>query len=152
MEMKLDIVKTIKRLSGQGQNDILKNKLREWLQTKVIALNDLLLNCRDGTFQLSGGLLNKLGSMYSSGMDGLVEDYGAAYKFFEMAAELAHAGGNANCAQYYFDGRAPGGKNNDLALAFCSKAIELGLDKYMLMAEILFDMQQYAQAVAWLHK
>lgn len=152
MDIKLDIIKTIRRLAGQGQNDILKNKLREWLQAKTFTLDELLFNCREGTIQLSGGLLNKMGSLYSSGKEGLNEDFDAAFTFFEMAAEVGNAAGNANCAQYYFDGRAPEGKNNELARIFCNKSIELGSEKYQLMAEILYDQKQYAQAVSWLHR
>lgn len=92
MEIKLDIIKTIKRLSTQGQNDILKNKLREWLQLKQFSLDELLHNCRENVIQLAPALLNKMGSLYSSGTEGLNENCDAAFTFFEMAAEAGHAG------------------------------------------------------------
>lgn len=151
MEIKPDIVKTITRLSSQGKNDVLKNKLRAWLQTRDFTLDDLFFNCNEGTIRLSSGLLNKMGTLYSSGKEGLNEDNEAAFAFFEMASELGHSGACGNCAQYYFDGRAPEGKDIEMAQFYCMRAIELGLDKYMLMGEINYDQNKYADAVKWMH-
>jgi hypothetical protein len=151
MELKPEIVKTIKRLSLQNKNDVLKNKLREWILAKDFTLDDLLYNCVEGNISLSGALLNKMGSLYSLGQEGMTEDTDAAFALFEIAAELGHATANGNCAQYFFDGRAPEGKNIELAYIFCRKAIELGADKYMLLGEILYDQNQYAEAVNCVH-
>jgi hypothetical protein len=151
MELRPEIVKTIKRLSLQSKNDVLKNKLREWLLAKDFTLDDLLYNCVEGNISLSGALLNKMGSLYSQGQEGMTEDTDAAFALFEIAAELGHAAANGNCAQYFFDGRAPEGKNIELAYIFCRKAIELGADKYMLLGEILYDQNQYAEAVNCIH-
>lgn len=151
MELRPEIVKTIKRLSLQTKNEVLKNKLREWLQAKDFTLDDLLYNCVEGNISLSGTILNKLGTLYSLGQEGFPEDTEAAFALFEIAAELGHPTANGNCSQYYFDGRAPEGKKIELAYHYCKKAIELGADRHMLMSEILYDQRLYAETVACLH-
>lgn len=92
MELKSDIQKTIKRLSSQGKNEVLKNKIRSWLQTREVTIEELLANHKIGTINLSGGLLNKLGTLFSQGKEGLVEDNVSAFKFFELAASMDHSG------------------------------------------------------------
>jgi hypothetical protein len=151
MELKPEIVKTIKRLTVQNKNEVLKNKLREWLQAKDLTLDDLLFNTVEGNISLSGTILNKMGTLYSLGQEGFPEDSDAAFALFEIAAEVGHAAANGNVAQYYYDGRAPEGKKIDFAYHFCKKAIELGADKHMLMGEILYDQKLYADTVACLH-
>lgn len=55
-------------------------------------------------------------------------------------------------AQYYFDGRSPYGKKIDKAYYYCHQSIELGLEKYMLMSEILYDKNLYTDTVRYLRK
>lgn len=151
MELKIEYVKTIKRLTMQNQNEVLKNKLREWLLAKDFTLDDLLFSCVEGHINLSGTILNKMGTLYSFGQEGMSEDDEAAFAFFEIAAQIGHAIANGNCAQYYFDGRSPIGKDIELALYYCHKSIELGADKYMLLSEILYDQNRYTDTVQVLH-
>eukprot|EP01034_Spumella_vulgaris_P037149 gene37149-45829_t len=63
---------------------------------------------------------------------------------------MNNASACGNVAQYYFDGRASGGINYESAREHCLKSIELGCDKHFLMADILFKLTRYIEAVSYL--
>jgi hypothetical protein len=150
--VKLDLQKTIKRLINQKNYDVLKNKLRNWITTKEINVNDLIRQCRDKTIFIPPIILNKLGMLFSTGKEGLTEDAELAFHFYLLAADLGYPSANGNVASYYFNGRAPGGKNLSLSFFYCKKAIELGCDKYLLMSEILHEKQDYYETIRYIHK
>lgn len=150
--IKPDIQKTIKRLSQQKNNEVLKNKLRSWIITRELTVTELIRACRERTIQVAPSVLNKLGTLYGSGKEGLNEEPETAFVFYLAAADQGHPTAAGNVAQYYFDGRAPGGRNIDSAYVFCAKAVEAGADKFMLLSEILHEQRDYHETVRCLRK
>ena len=151
--LKLDVIKTVKRLAGQpSKNDVLKGKLRGWLRNNEISIDDLVYHTKEGTIPVPAVTLNKLGLLYGLGKEGMQEDFRAAFTLFYAAAELGNPLAYGNCAQYYFDGRAPVGKKIDLAYYFCQRALDLGCDKSMLMSEILHEKHAYPESVKYLRR
>eukprot|EP00981_Chlorochromonas_danica_P002580 scaffold504_cov189-Ochromonas_danica.AAC.15 len=150
--IKPEVQKTIKRLSHQKNNEVLKNKIRSWILTRELSISDLIRACREKTVNLSPTILNKLGVLYGSGKEGFNEEPETAFILYLAAADLGNASAAGNVAQYYFDGRAPGGKNIDLAYQFCSRSVEGGADKFMLLSEILHEKRDYKETVRCLRK
>eukprot|EP01033_Poteriospumella_lacustris_P010107 gene10107-7204_t len=152
MDLKPELAKTIRRLSTQKNFDVLKNKLRSWLVTREVTVADLIRHCREKTISIPAVVLNKLGILFGSGKEGIVEDSDTAFWFYLAAADFGFGPANGNVAQYYYDGRAPGGRNIELAFQYCRKALELGTDKFMLMSEILHEREDYPETVRYLRK
>lgn len=152
MDIKPEIQKTVKRLVSQKNNDVLKNKLRSWLVTREISPNDLIRFCREKVISIPAVVLNKLGTLYGAGKEGLVEDSDTAFLFYLAAADFGFGPANGNVAQYYFDGRAPGGRHMELSFQYCRRALELGTDKFMLMSEILHEREDFPETVRYLRK
>eukprot|EP01031_Cornospumella_fuschlensis_P032397 gene32397-39177_t len=150
--LKPEIQKTIKRLSSQNNHEVLKNKIRSWLLSRELTVSDLIKACKDKVITVSPSVLNKLGLLYGSGKEGLNEEPETAFTFYLAAADFGHASAAGNVAQYYFDGRAPGGRNVDTAYQFCKKAVEMGADKYMLLSEILHEKRDYEETIKCLRK
>jgi hypothetical protein len=152
MELKPELQKTIKRLVSQKNYDVLKNKLRNWIVAREVNIGDLIRQCREKTLFVPPIILNKIGMLFSSGKEGVNEDSDTAFMFYLIAADLGYPSANGNVASYYFNGRAPGGKNVQLAYQYCRKAIELGCDKFILMSEILHEQQDYLETIRYVRK
>lgn len=152
MEVKPEIQKTVRRLAVQKNNEVLKNKLRSWIVTREMTVTELIRYCRDKSLIVPASVLNKLGLLFGSGKEGLNEDADTAFLLYLAAADFNFGPANGNVAQYYFDGRAPGGKNLDLAFQYCRKAIDLGADKFMLMSEILNEQKDFPETIKYLRR
>jgi len=58
-----------------------------------------------------------------------------------------------SCAQYYFDGRAPEGRQLMLAEYYCRKALASGELRFiLLMAEILYTNGEWKNVISCIHK
>lgn len=152
MDVKPEIQKTVRRLAVQKNNEVLKNKLRSWIVTREMTVTELIRYCRDKSLTVPASVLNKLGLLFGSGKEGLNEDADTAFLLYLAAADFNFGPANGNVSQYYFDGRAPGGKNLDLAYQYCRKAIDLGADKFMLMSEILNEQKDFPETIKYLRK
>lgn len=152
MELKPDVYKTIKRLNHQKNYDLLKNKLRFWIISKELTVLELIHLVNERVITVHCGILYRLGLMIAGAKEGLSPDPELAFQLYLAAADHGHPGANGHVAQFYYDGRAPQGKNLDLARRYCLKAIELGADKHMLMSEILSDRCDYRETVKYLRK
>eukprot|EP01040_Poterioochromonas_malhamensis_P007097 gene7097-7664_t len=152
MDVKPELQKTIKRLVSQKNFDVLKAKLRNWISTKEVNVVDLLRQCREKTIFIPATILNKIGMLFSTGKEGITLDTETAFMFYLLAADAGHASANGNIATFYFNGRAPTGRNLDLAYLYCRKAIELGCDKFILMSEILHEKQDYTETIRYIRQ
>jgi len=145
--MKREQIQLIKNLTTQKKFEDLETTLKKWLINKEIEIDDLIESCSKNIITISHDILNKIGLLYGQGKEEFTQNPESAFKLYQFAAKLGNAGATGNSAQYYFDGRAPGGKNLESAYILCQKAIQLGANRNFLMGEILYEQRQYLEAI-----
>jgi hypothetical protein len=141
--------KLVKQLESTQGNDKKLELLCQWLHASTINLDELFTACDNKKITLNGPIITSLGIAYSQGNNNLSQDYSKSFRCYEYASEkFNYAIAYGNCAQYYFDKRAPGGKDLAKAEQACVKALELKASQHLLYIKILLAQNKGQDAFA----